>query len=721
ALQGAERELYESLSSEARAAGRRAALVALIAHRAGQRPLLLMVEDLHWADAAARRDLLPVVEALLACPVLWLCTTRPEEEWLDAAWAAAALAPDRLTVFNLSPFDADEARELADRALHTLGGQIDPALAAACIERAEGNPLFLAELLFSARHVGVGQIPSSVQGLVLSRVDRLDARDRRAVQRAAILGAEVDLEVLRWLIDDAAYDPTPLVEARLLRREGAALFFAHALVLDGIYHAQLRSTRRSLHARVGEWYLDRDLESAAGHLAQGDDPRAAQAFFDAAHLAADRLHLERALALTERGRACTPNREVDARLQLLQAQTRFQLGDTEGAIAGHRALLATAPSDDIALQASIGLANGLRVISAADEAFALLDEIEALATRLDLPQALAEICSLRGNLFFARGEADACVAAHAQALACAQASKSVKLEVQALGGMGDALYMQARMASAHDAFRRCVDRARVHGFARIEAANLGMVAYTAWYTGSRAEALEVAAEAIQRARETTHHRAELVAQSLVAEDCAEQLDLAGLDAVLERLEALQSIIKARLWTPFHLGGRGRVLWFTGHREEGRALLVESMEQVRRIALRYMGPAVLGFLSEVTDDPTERQAALDEAFALVAQGGPGHNPLHLYASMVRGAVARQAWDEAEQAADRFEAFSHAEPLPRSRFFIDVARAFAAVGRGATGPQIEVEIARLGAIIEREQPMLRAALHHARASLRPPATP
>ena len=98
------------------------------------------------------------------------------------------------------------------------------------------------------------------------------------------------------------------------------------------------------------------------------------------------------------------------------------------------------------------------------------------------------------------------------ALDYARRTGSPELEARALGGLGDATFAQGRMASSNRAFAACCELAQRHGLARIEAANLAMVAITSWYTLDLPRTSREAAEAVDLATRVGHHRGALIAR-----------------------------------------------------------------------------------------------------------------------------------------------------------------------------------------------------------------
>src|SRR5580693_7960081 len=136
-------------------------------------------------------------------------TTRPEGDPLDAHWRALAGGAAMITV-DLSPLSAVDALSLARRFID------GDAFAAQCVERAGGNPLFLEQLLRTAGDLTDGQLPSSIQSVVLARTDLLSAQDRRAIQAASALGQRFSLAHLRALLREPGYSCEMLLRNVLL-------------------------------------------------------------------------------------------------------------------------------------------------------------------------------------------------------------------------------------------------------------------------------------------------------------------------------------------------------------------------------------------------------------------------------------------------------------------------------------------------------------------------
>ena len=173
--------------------------------RAGDRgaasaPLLLLVEDIHWADAWTLERLAALAPARRRQPLLLVMTTRFAGDPTAGAWRTVLHGAPPIGI-DLAPSEADDAARLAAQA-----SSMPAAVVASCVERAEGNPLFLLQLLLNAGEAAQSSLPGSIQALVHARMDRLASDDKAALQAAAVLGQRFSVDALRHLLDDPAYD-----------------------------------------------------------------------------------------------------------------------------------------------------------------------------------------------------------------------------------------------------------------------------------------------------------------------------------------------------------------------------------------------------------------------------------------------------------------------------------------------------------------------------------
>jgi adenylate cyclase len=251
------------------------AVRTVIEQRLEQQPLLIIVDDMHWADSASVDLIRQVVDQLPDRPLMLLLSHRP-----DAPPPLVARADQ--SIIRLAPLAPDDARALVvslfDSSLEGVAHLPDFVA-----ERAGGNPFFVEEIVRSLIGKGVlfrqgdrwtctagceaVDVPPTLQGLLLSRVDRLSAEARRLLQEAAVLGMEFDESLLLAVATNpgaAAGALDLLIEADLIQRVGhgrgrSRYRFTHALVHEVVYRNLLLSRRTELHERTG-----RALERAAG-------------------------------------------------------------------------------------------------------------------------------------------------------------------------------------------------------------------------------------------------------------------------------------------------------------------------------------------------------------------------------------------------------------------------------------------------------------------------
>ena len=241
-------------------------------------PTLMVIEDIHWLDDGSRFLLHHLVRAAAPRPWLVCVTTRPAAETI-------VLPGGHGTRIELQPLSAEsgEALALAVAQEHALSTDAVASLAA----RAGGNPLFLRELVFAARHGAPEELPESVETLLTTRIDTLAPADRLLLRFASVVGPTFRLELLGAILGDevegagesSRWDSLGEFVVPL---EAGMLGFRHDLVRATAYEGLSFRRRREIHERVGlaleQRAGDRADEEAAllsFHFAEaGDDVRA---------------------------------------------------------------------------------------------------------------------------------------------------------------------------------------------------------------------------------------------------------------------------------------------------------------------------------------------------------------------------------------------------------------------------------------------------------------
>ncbi len=221
-----------------------------------RRPLLLVVEDLHWIDRLSEEFLARLVESIQAAPLALVCTYRPGYQalWMQASYATQLALP------RLTPAESHVVLRavLGERAA-------DPDVLEPIVERADGNPFFLEELaravLEDAPTGPEHPVPGSVHDVLRARVDRLAEEPRRVLQTASVLGREFPLRLLEAVWSGPGGLEPHLAELRRLEfvheqgGDGEPVYvFKHALTQDVAYQSLLSSRRARLHEAAGAAY-----------------------------------------------------------------------------------------------------------------------------------------------------------------------------------------------------------------------------------------------------------------------------------------------------------------------------------------------------------------------------------------------------------------------------------------------------------------------------------
>ena len=213
----------------------------------------------------------------------------------------------------------------------------------------------------------------------------------------------------------------------------------------------------------------------AEHLDRAEDPSAARAYLRAAEAEAAAYRLESANSLVTRGLELATGGGDQVQLGLAAGRLRLDAGQANPARDAYATAVAAATEAIDRCKGLIGLAAAYRVLADLDRAMENLAAAEATAAAMDEPALLSEIHYIRGNLYFARGQSEGCLREHQLALAAAKRADLPERKARARSGLGDAAYLQGRLATARRHFERCVALAEQHGLFRVISANQCMI------------------------------------------------------------------------------------------------------------------------------------------------------------------------------------------------------------------------------------------------------
>ena len=675
----AARTVYGAMDAGARLRGKSAMLERLLAAASQRQPRLLAIEDAHWADPTTRHLLARLAAAATGCATLLAITTRFEGDPFDATWRAESAGGHAATI-DLRPLRPEDCKSLAVGVIDRLD-----AFAQQCIERAEGNPLFLEQLLRSHLADPAGRLPHSLQGVVLARLDSLADSDKQALQAASVLGQRFALDDLRALMGSADYDGRNAVQRQLLRPEGDGYLFAHALIRDGIYASLTRERRRNLHTQAALRFAERDPALEAEHLDRAEDPSAPRAYLRAAEAEAAAYRPDRAIALATRGLELATRDEDRVRLCLVAGRLRLDTGLAKPARAAFEIAVAAATDAVDRCRGLIGLAAANRILADLGQAMEFLEQAEAIAAAVDSPALLSEIHYLRGNLHFARGEGGPCEQEHRQALMAAKRAGLPEWKARARSGLGDAAYLQGRVGTARRQFEVCVGIAQKHDLLRIIPANRCMIAdcmaFNLDFAGGLRE-VEAAHAAAIRIGDRFVEMFALQGKSYILLaarhwDESEGPAAAALDLAVQ--------LGARRYEAFLKMTLGRARLAQGHAAEARQLIDGAMALAEETGLGFIGPVIAVCQALARGPGTEGRACIARAEAMLKDFGLVHNHVFSRVFAIDWAIDAGDWALAEDLAAALSAYTAAERLPYADLVIGRARALAALQRNPEDSQ------------------------------------
>ena len=553
------------------------AVVALLAAAAGNAPVLLVLDDVHWADKPSRLLLRHVTQRLIESPIFVVTTSR------DTEVLAEVDRERRAHRIRLGGLTEDDVATL----LKSWNDAAPAALVKAVHAETDGNPFFVGEVLRHLAETADGDvegvrlgIPEGVRELLHRRLERLPAETTRLLQVAAVIGREFDVAVLEAIVDlaaDATLDALEALERAgilvELQRPAGRYRFAHNLVREAIYE-ELSPTRRArLHQDVGN-----ALETVFG--LQRDQPLA-----ELAH------HFSMAAPLGEVSRAINYARQA--------AENAIGQVAYDAAINHYRRALelaGTAPTRDRA-ELLLALAEAEWRVGSTQQAPRTASAAAAIARTLRDPELLGRAAVARAGAhllyFFERGDYDQeTIDLLEEALAALDDGDS-RLRVELLGSLARLLYLVAPLE------RRSVLIAEAMGIAE-RLGDLETLAIARFHEYNALRTPYNVEDRLQQATRLLHMALELNDRELLLTchlfrvmELLELGDIDGVDAELEpQLQLAHELRQPNLmWiTTLHRAMRATL---DGRFDEGEALAQEALELGMHTEMAYPAPVYGG--------------------------------------------------------------------------------------------------------------------------------
>ena len=411
----------DRLEAPAARASVHSAVSRVLELRSQERPVVLSINDLHWADPALIRLLEHLVSSLSRHRFALITAMRPGS---DVVWPPHS---ERATVvsLNLQPLGQAATEELAAQLLADQCAE--PELLTALYDRSGGNPLFLHELAaLAAAGGGIRELPNSLRALIIARLDQLTPSQRQIIENAATLGTSGSIASLQTFADELGqrFDPAKVRELDdlgLLEVRGRRWEFRSDSVRDAAYQTLTKAARARRHAGVAKAMANfpAGLDDRAHHTATAAElvkeigpvegvsrkitDEAIELLSAAAERADDTGSLRLAIRHATRGLELLgvgPEHEARrVQLQLIRAQALLELRDFDGARADLDAALSSAAQrGDVAAQGDAHrmLGSMHHAASRLDDARLELGQAVDLLRTVERPDLLARALRARG-------------------------------------------------------------------------------------------------------------------------------------------------------------------------------------------------------------------------------------------------------------------------------------------------------------------------------------
>jgi class 3 adenylate cyclase/tetratricopeptide (TPR) repeat protein len=538
----------------------------LMWHDCQEHPLVMVVENLHWADATSEEWLTALVEHLPGAAILLLVTHRPgyHPPWLGHSGATQIALPQLLP---------EDSRALIRSVLHTTS--LPEPLVQGIVTQAAGNPFFLEELTWAAMEhptaPAVPGIPDTIHAVLAARIDRLPPEEKRLLQTAAVIGHAVPVPLLRAI----AEVPEEAVHRGLAHLQAAEFLyetrlfpkieytFKHALTQEVAYGNLLVERRRVLHALIVQ-----ALEALAGDRLAGEVERLA-------HHALRGEVWDKVLAYCRKA----------GEKALARSAHREAVGYYEQALGALQHLPEQPDTREQAIDLRLALHSALRPFGDFGRIQASLREAEVLAEALNDQRRLGQVLLLLSSHFRIMAAYNQSVDAAQGALALATASGEVVLQALANQYLGFTYHAQGDYRRAIDCLGRAV--ANPEGAQRGERfgqLNLPAVLSRAFLVvcyaelGMFAEATILGEEGLRIAEAAAHPASLMFASWGIGLLSLRQGDLPRALARLERAAGICQDANLPFWFPRMAATLGAAYALAGRVADAVSLLTQGMEQ-----------------------------------------------------------------------------------------------------------------------------------------------
>jgi class 3 adenylate cyclase/tetratricopeptide (TPR) repeat protein len=482
-------------------------LLECIRHRADQTPLMLVIEDRHWIDTLSMQLLEFLGRNMIGLPIFIVVIYRP----LDTLQSASPLHHlPHFNEFRLPEFSPQETRQLIDLKLAELFGadrRISERILAQIVERSQGNPFYVEELINYMHDAGIDptdmealaalDLPDNLYSLILSRIDRLAENEKITLKVASVIGRLFRASWLWGFYPDmgspdeirdtlsvlSGADLTPLDKPE----PELEYLFKHILTQEVAYGTLAYALRSALHNQLGQFIeerypttLENYVEILAYHFGQSDNVAKQRTYFRwAGDHAKENYANDAALTYYERLLPLLlESDQVDVMLQMGEVWRLIGQWDDAEAIFRDALSIADILSDDLARARCLD-AIGYVFTTRGDygEALTWFEQAHQVAEQLGNPPQLLSVYEHLGYTHWIAANFDEAIEFASQHLEMASEADNHKGISDALRNLGGVYMFQENFPAAIDAFERSFQAATEHHYqqgAIYSSANLGM-------------------------------------------------------------------------------------------------------------------------------------------------------------------------------------------------------------------------------------------------------
>ncbi len=470
---------------------------------AAQQPIILVFEDLHWADSSSV-DLIEYLFSLtIYKPILMVCVTRPDRE--STFWNVKTRTnqdyPDNFTDLTLWPLTDSESRQLIKYQLKI--DQMPEEIEHLILSRAEGNPLFLEEILRSlieegsivhaedghwqiTRSATEIDIPNTLQGVLIARIDRLEPEVKETIQIASVIDRRFPRYILKAVVDK----PEEILDEALNKAEAADLIevvkhdpepeymFKHVLTHEIVYNSLLYQQRKAIHKKIADfmafnvfWMLGEEYAPiVAEHYYKSETwPRAMRYLQRAAEAAIQSFANQEAANFYSKALEVADRIEGEADQTAVmsiyegRAKIRTRLGEPQGAIADYEAMLALAKElkDDAAEMRAL---NGIGSLQTSHYDFSraamFFRDALKVARRIGDEEGIADTLNQLGNFHLQMGQLDEGAKSYGEARDISVTLKDEARRIEAEDGLAKIMIEQGQMEDSLAHYQREIVQVR---------------------------------------------------------------------------------------------------------------------------------------------------------------------------------------------------------------------------------------------------------------------